>query len=138
MTNFLADDRDGNDGLIGNGHAPANAPTGAASNDNDDAGAGVSGFDMLIGDASDHFTFGPAIGAPETGFVSDLDATPPSGEDFLDLTVYGIDPVEIAHQVTLAADGGDVAVTVDASHVIFLFGATGSGDGDVTHSDFLL
>jgi hypothetical protein len=122
-----------------NDDAQANALSGAASNDNDLVGADDGGFDMLAGgDASDYFVFGPAIGASDTDFMSNPDANPGVGPDFLDLTTYGIDPLDLAAQAALVEGGGDAAVTVDTSHVIFLLSEPGPAANDSTNTDFLL
>lgn len=126
MATLPPNDADGNN----------DAPTGAASNDNDHTGDG--GFDLLTGDGGDYFVFGPGVTVSQNDSPSEVDAASPIGQDFVDLTTYGLDPLDLASQVALAADGADAVATVDGSHVIFLFGATGIGDSDITHSDFLL
>ena len=111
----------------------ANSLSGGGGND---SLVGGGGNDTLAGGTgSDTFVFGPGFGADS---VTDFDANPSGGQDFLDLTAFGIAVNDFATRVGITDVGADTLVTIDSdpSQSIRL---TNIGIATtVTQQDFLL
>jgi Ca2+-binding RTX toxin-like protein len=112
----------GNDILTGgNG---ADVLNGGAGNDTMDGGLG-----------KDVFIFAPGFGNDQ---ILGFDANPSGGQDFLDISAFGITSATFAARVTIADVGADTLVTIDgdAAQTILLIGI--SDATIVTQADFLL
>jgi Ca2+-binding RTX toxin-like protein len=106
---------------------------GAAGND---TMAGLGGNDRLSGDGwSDTFVFAPEFGNDR---ITDLDADPVGGQDFLDISAFGISAANFLDHVTIANAGPDTLVTIngDPAQTIRLAGI--GSPTMVTQQDFLL
>ena len=84
--------------------------------------------------SNDVFIFGPGFGNDR---VLGFDANPHSGQDFLNISAFGI-TTDFAARVTIASDGANTLVTIyhNAAQTILLVGIADSTT--VTQADFLL
>lgn len=73
------------------------------------------------GPGSDTFVFKPGFGNDR---ITDFDANPAGGQDYIELSGFGIDATNFAAHVTITDVGADVLVTIDgnASQTIRLVG----------------
>ncbi|MBR1147801.1 FG-GAP-like repeat-containing protein [Bradyrhizobium sp. AUGA SZCCT0431] len=112
----------GNDKITGTG--AANVINGGNGNDTMDGGG-----------ASDTFVFAPGFGNDN---INAFDANPKGGQDFLDISAFGIAPIDFATRVTIADVGADTLVTIDSDpgQTIRLVGIGNATT--VTQADFLL
>ena len=147
----------GNDTITGDNHG--NRLEGGDGNDNLDGGKGADtleggegddildggkssdvlnggeGDDTMTGGAdSDFFVFAPGFGNDR---IEDFDADPAGGQDFLNITAFGITPGDFDARVTIAQVGADTLVTIDgdAGQTILLVGVSAAL---VTQEDFPL
>jgi Ca2+-binding RTX toxin-like protein len=96
---------------------------------------GIGNDTMNGGNGSDTFVFASGFG---DDVIRDLDANPAGGQDFLDISAFGITSVaDFSQRVAIDADGRDMLVTIDANpdQTIRLVGINST---DVTITDFLL
>ena len=130
----------GNDTITGSG--AANVLDAWAGNDTINAGDGadtvIGGFgnDTMNGGAgSDTFMFAPGFGNDR---INGLDANPAGGQDFLDISEFGITSVDFAARVAITDVGADTLVTIDTNldQTIRLVGIGNAAT--VTQADFLL
>ncbi|MBR1266919.1 VCBS repeat-containing protein [Bradyrhizobium sp. AUGA SZCCT0222] len=130
----------GNDQITGTG--AANVIDGGNGNDNINAGGGNdriiggAGNDTMDGvGASDTFVFAPGFGNDR---IIAFDANPSGGQDFLDISAFGIAPGNFATRVTIADVGADTLVTIDGDpgQTIRLVGIGNAVT--VTQADFML
>jgi Ca2+-binding RTX toxin-like protein len=130
----------GNDTITGS--AVANRLDGQGGNDTITAGAGN---DVVIGGAgndtmdggsgNDAFIFAPGFGNDR---VLGFDANPSGGQDFLDISAFGITKTTFATRVKIADVGADTLVTIDGN-VAQTIRLIGIGDATtVTQADFIL
>ncbi|WP_081500870.1 Ig-like domain-containing protein [Bradyrhizobium liaoningense] len=127
----------GNDTISGNGLA--NVLDGRAGNDTMNGGQGAdiliggTGNDTMNGGAgSDTFVFAPGFGNDR---IQGFDANPAGGQDFLDVTAFGISAADFAMRIAIADVGADTLVTVDGVDTIRLVGIGNAAN--VTINDFL-
>ena len=102
----------------------------------DDILVGLGGDDRLSGNGgSDTFVFAPEFG---NDIVMDLDSDPAGGQDFLDISVFGISADNFIDHVTIADAGPDTLVTIDGdpAQTIRLVGIGNATT--ITQQDFLL
>jgi len=138
----------GDDTIIGSavannliGNDGADTIDGADGNDTINGGAGDdvltggAGGDNLVGGAgSDRFVFATGSGADN---IADFDANPTGGQDFLDITGYGVNAGDFASRVTITDLGVNTLITIDGVNTILLYGVTGDGNNVVTQADFI-
>jgi Ca2+-binding RTX toxin-like protein len=121
----------GGDSLTGNGGI--NKING---NNGDDVITGAGGNDNLTGGAgSDTFVY--AAGAGNDTIV-DFDAWVVGGQDFLDVSAFGINAGNFAARVAIIDTGADTVVRIDNTYFITLKNVTGDGDNVITDADFIL
>ena len=129
-----------NDRLIGNSFA--NVLAGGAGNDmlNGGGGAdaliGAAGNDIMNGNSgSDTFVFAADFG---NDTINGFDANPVGGQDFLDISEFGITSADFEARVAIADVGTDTLVAIDAdlAQTILLVGIGNAAT--VTQADFLL
>jgi Ca2+-binding RTX toxin-like protein len=101
----------GNDTMTGNN--AANVLDGRAGNDTINAGDGADiviggiGNDTMNGGAgSDTFVFAPGFGNDR---IQGFDANPAGGQDFLDVSAFGISATNFAAQVMIVDVGADTS-----------------------------
>jgi phosphodiesterase/alkaline phosphatase D-like protein len=114
--------RDGNDDLKGG--------------DGDDLIDGGAEKDVMAGGSgSDTFVFGPDFGNDR---ITDFDANPSGGQDFLDISEFGITDADFAARVKIVDVGQDTLIKIDGDpdQTIRLEGI--GNPVIVTQSDFLL
>jgi Ca2+-binding RTX toxin-like protein len=130
----------GNDDITGD--EAANRIEGGRGDDKIDA---ASGNDVVIGGAgndtmnggpgNDVFIFAPGFGNDR---VLGFDANPSGGQDFLDISAFGITKTTFATRVKIADIGADTLVTIDGN-VAQTIRLVGIGDAtSVTQADFIL
>ena len=97
---------------------------------------GGGGKDEMTGGAgSDTFVFAPGFGNDR---IDDFDANPAGGQDFLDISAFGIAGADFADRVKIFDVGADTLVVIDGDfdQTIRLLGIGNAGT--VTQADFLL
>jgi Ca2+-binding RTX toxin-like protein len=97
---------------------------------------GVGGNDTMNGgNGNDVFIFAAGFGNDR---INGFDANPTGGQDFLDISAFGITRGTFAARVTIVDVGADTLVTIDgvAGQTIRLVGIGNAGT--VTQDDFLL
>jgi hypothetical protein len=77
-------------------------------------------------------------GGAGTDTITDFDADATSGQDFIDLTAFGINAGDFGARVSITDLGADTRIIIDGSVTIFLTGVNGSGDNVITQTDFIL
>jgi Ca2+-binding RTX toxin-like protein len=98
--------------------------------------SGDGGNDILVGGANnDIFVFDADFGSDR---IQDFDANPVGGQDYIDLTAFGITQATFAARVAITDVGFDTLVTIDGQidQVVRLAGVTNAAT--VTFDDFLL
>jgi serralysin len=130
------------DTLIGGDGADVLA--GGLANDSLSGGAGGDVFNWIAGDGRDTITGGLgsdtfvyAVGAGADTVV-DFDAWDAGGQDFIDVTAFGIDAGNFASRVTIIDTGADTVVRIDSDVFITLKNVSGDGDNVITSADFIL
>jgi Ca2+-binding RTX toxin-like protein len=110
--------------LNGYGNDLANTITGNIGNNILDGGGGP-----------DTFVFVPSFG---NDTINGFDADPTGGQDFLNISAFGITSTDFASRVSIVATGADTLVTIDgnAAQTIRLVGIGSAAV--VTQADFLL
>jgi serralysin len=104
-------------------------------NNGDDFITGGGGNDNLTGGAgSDTFVY--AAGAGNDTIV-DFDAWAVGGQDFLDVSAFGINAGNFAARVAIIDTGADTVVRIDNTYFITLKNVTGDGDNVITDTDFI-
>ena len=68
----------------------------------------------------------------------DFDAWDVGGQDFIDVTAFGIDAGNFASRVTVIDTGADTVVRIDSDVFITLKNVSGDGDNVITMADFIL
>ncbi|MBU6371667.1 MAG: cadherin-like domain-containing protein [Alphaproteobacteria bacterium] len=119
----------GNDTLFGLGGAD-NLSGGAG----DDTLVGGAGNDTLSGGGTagrDVFVFSAGSGRDT---ITDFDFNPTGGQDFLDISAYGITAATFAANVTLSVVGTTTTVTIGADQIVI----NGAGVGAIDITDFIL
>ena len=107
-----------------NGDAGDDTITAGAGNDNLTGGLGNSTFVYAAGDGSDT--------------ISDFDAWAVDGQDYLDISAFGITASDFATRVAVIDVGVDTVVRIDNDVFITLRNVTGDGDNSVSIADFIL
>jgi Ca2+-binding RTX toxin-like protein len=120
----------GGDTLIGDGGV--NKING---NNGDDVITGGGGADNLTGGAGND-TFVYAAGAGNDTII-DFDAWAVGGQDFLDVSAFGINAGNFAARVAIIDTGADTVVRIDNTYFITLKNVTGDGDNVITDTDFI-
>jgi Ca2+-binding RTX toxin-like protein len=132
--------RDGNDNLSGDDGD--DKLFGGDGKDELDGGKGAdvldggAGRDTMTGGAgNDTFRFAAGFGHDE---IEDFDANPAGGQDFLDISAFGITAADFAARVHMFGAGGDTLVVIDGNwdQTITLDGIHSAKT--VTQADFLL
>jgi Ca2+-binding RTX toxin-like protein len=121
----------GGDTLVGD--AGNNKINGNAGDDFITGGAG--GDNLTGGLGSDTFVYAVGAGADT---VVDFDAWDVGGQDFIDVTAFGIDAGNFASRVTVIDTGADTVVRIDSDVFITLKNVSGDGDNVITSADFIL
>ena len=119
----------GNDALTGNSGANklnggdgADIITGGAGADNLTGGLGSDAFVYALGGGSDT--------------INDFDASSVGGQDFIDVSSFGINSLNFAARVAIVDAGAETVVRIDDVWIT-LKGVTGDGDNAITSADFL-
>jgi Ca2+-binding RTX toxin-like protein len=97
--------------------------------------AGMGNDSLTGGGASDFFVFGPDFGNDR---ISDFDARPAGGQDYIDLRGLGFTSSDFAEVVEILDLGASTKVIVDGAGSILLAGVSGTGSNVIDESDFLL
>ena len=128
----------GNDILSGNGGNDR-----LEGGDGNDTLSGGSGNDRLIGGAGadvidsgsglDIIVFGPGAGNDR---IVGFDANPVGGQDYIELSGFGITAATFASRVSIAAVGNDTRVTIDSDPTLTMLLAGISNAATVTIDDF--
>jgi hypothetical protein len=110
--------------LNGYGNDLANTITGSIANNFLDGGGGPDTFVCILGFGNDT--------------INGFDADPAGGQDFLNISAFGITSADFASRVSIVGTGADTLVTVDgnAAQTIRLVGIGNAAV--VTQADFLL
>jgi serralysin len=120
----------GNDALTGD--ANSNKIQGG---DGDDTIMGGGAGDNLSGGlGSDTFVYAAGAG---NDTINDFDAWAVGGQDFLDVSAFGIDAGNFAARVAIIDTGADTVVRIDGTYFITLKNVSGDGDNLITSDDFL-
>jgi hypothetical protein len=102
----------------------------------DDTLVGLGGDDRLSGDGgSDTFVFASGFGNDR---ITDFDANPAGGQDFLDISAFGISADNFMDHVKIADAGPDTLVTIDGDPAQTIRLAGIGSPTMVTQQDFLL
>jgi Ca2+-binding RTX toxin-like protein len=121
----------GNDTLTGD--AGANKIN---ANAGDDIVTGGGGNDNLTGGAgSDTFVYAAGAG---NDTINDFDAWADGGQDFLDISGFGINAADFAARVAIIDVGNDTVIRIDNTIFITLKNVTGDGDNAISQADFIL
>jgi Ca2+-binding RTX toxin-like protein len=121
----------GNDSLTGD--AGANKIN---ANAGDDIVTGGGGNDNLTGGAgSDTFVYAAGAG---NDTINDFDAWADGGQDFLDISGFGITAADFAARVAIIDVGADTVIRIDNTIFITLKNVTGDGDNSISQADFIL
>jgi Ca2+-binding RTX toxin-like protein len=102
----------------------------------DDRLEGGVGNDLLDGSGgADTFVFAPGFGNDR---VENFDADPAGGQDFLDISAFGITADDFSGHVTITGIGADALVTInsDPNQTILLAGV--GNVATITQQDFVL
>ena len=119
----------GADSLTGN--AAGNKLNGG---DGADLITGGGGSDNLTGGlGSDTFVYAPGAGSDT---INDFDASAVDGQDFIDVSGFGINSLNFAARVSILDMGPETLVRIDDVYIT-LKGVTGDGDNVITSADFL-
>ncbi len=121
----------GADAIIGNGGA--NVLNGGTGNDVLSGGAGND--TMNGGGGSDTFLFDYGFGDDA---ILGFDANPSGGQDYLDLTLFGIGVDAFDARVLIDNLGLDTLITIDSLDTILLTGVSGDAANVITIDDFIL
>ena len=105
-----------------NGGDGADLITGGGSSDNLTGGLG-----------NDTFVYAPGAGSDT---INDFDASAVDGQDFIDVSGFGINSLNFAARVGIMDMGAETVVRID-DVFITLKGVTGDGDNVITSADFL-
>jgi Ca2+-binding RTX toxin-like protein len=120
----------GADSLIGDGGV--NKING---NNGDDIITGAGGNDNLTGGAgSDTFVYAAGCG---NDTINDFDAWDVGGQDFLDVSAFGINAGNFAARVAIIDTGADTVIRIDNTYFITLKNVTGDGDNSISDTDFI-
>jgi len=90
---------------------------------------------MRGGTGTDTFIFGPGFGNDR---ILDFDANPKGGQDFLDISGFGITAATFATRVTIADVGADTLVTIDGNGAATIDLVGVANVTTVTQADFQL
>ncbi|PJE01524.1 MAG: hypothetical protein CK429_35370 [Mycobacterium sp.] len=133
----------GSGNFSGTGNGLANVITGG---DGADTLNGAGGNDTLIGgggndvmnggSGNDTFVFAAGFG---NDTITSFDANPQGGQDFLDLTAFGITSATFAARVDIDNQPGQsVLVTIDGTDTITLTNLSGTGTSTINQFDFII
>jgi Ca2+-binding RTX toxin-like protein len=120
----------GGDSLTGDGGA--NKINGNAG---DDVISGGGGADNLTGGLGND-TFVYAAGAGNDTII-DFDAWDVGGQDFLDVSAFGINAGNFAARVAIIDTGADTVIRIDDTYFITLKNVSGDGDNVITDADLI-
>jgi Ca2+-binding RTX toxin-like protein len=96
---------------------------------------GLGGNDTLTGGAgSDTFVYAAGAG---NDTIIDFDAWDVGGQDFLDVSAFGINAGNFAARVAIIDTGADTVVRIDNTYFITLKNVSGDGDNVITDADFI-
>jgi Ca2+-binding RTX toxin-like protein len=102
----------------------------------DDTLVGLGGDDRLSGnEGSDSFVFAPEFGHDR---ITDFDANPAGGQDFLDISAFGISADNFTDRVAIADAGPDTLVSIDSDPAQTIRLAGIGNPTTITQQDFLL
>jgi Ca2+-binding RTX toxin-like protein len=120
----------GNDSLSGD--AGLNKING---NNGDDVITGGGGNDNLIGGlGNDTFVYAAGAG---NDTINDFDAWVVGGQDFIDVSAFGINAGNFAARVAIIDTGADTVVRIDNTYFITLKNVSGDGDNSISDADFI-
>ncbi|ANP47552.1 reprolysin-like metallopeptidase [Candidatus Viadribacter manganicus] len=120
----------GADTLTGDGGANK-----ISGNNGDDIITGGGGNDNLTGGVGND-TFVYAAGSGNDTIV-DFDAWAVGGQDFLDVSAFGINAGNFAARVAIIDTGADTVIRIDDTYFITLKNVSGDGDNVITQADFI-
>lgn len=106
-----------------NGNDGADVITGGAGNDN-----------LTGGNGNDTFVYAAGAGADT---INDFDAAASGGQDFIDISAFGINAGNFASRVAIIDVGPDTVIRIDDSVFITLKGVSGNADNVITDADFI-
>jgi Ca2+-binding RTX toxin-like protein len=105
-------------------------------NEGDNRINGGRGNDLLNGGGgADRFAFAPGFGNDR---IEDFNAEPAGGQDFLDLSAFGLTADDFRDRVTIADVGTDALVTVDGDPAQTIRLAGIGNVATITQRDFVL
>ncbi|MGL4678691.1 MAG: calcium-binding protein, partial [Plesiomonas shigelloides] len=117
----------GNDTLVGG--AGADTLLGGAG---DDILVGSAGNDLMDGNAgSDIFQFGAGFGRDT---IAGFDSNPVGRQDYLDISLLGINAGNFASSVGIAANGGDALINIGSNSITLV----GVNSTTISIDDFIL
>jgi Ca2+-binding RTX toxin-like protein len=120
----------GNDSLTGD--AGANKING---NDGADVIIGGGDADNLTGGlGSDTFVYAAGCG---NDTINDFDAWAVGGQDFIDVSAFGINAGNFSARVAIIDTGPETVVRIDNTYFITLKNVSGDGDNVITDADFI-
>ncbi|HYD72570.1 MAG TPA: calcium-binding protein, partial [Candidatus Binatia bacterium] len=115
------------------GDANSNKILGGGGDDHITGGAGADNLTGGLGE--DVFVYAGELG---NDTINDFDAWADGGQDFLDVSVMGINAGNFAARVAIIDTGSDTVVRIDDTIFITLKNVTGDGDNSISSADFLL
>jgi serralysin len=120
----------GNDSLTGDGGS--NKING--NNGNDVITGGGDADNLTGGVGNDTFVYAAGCG---NDTINDFDAWAVGGQDFLDVSAFGINAGNFAARVAIIDTGAETVVRIDNTYFITLKNVTGDGDNVITDADFI-
>jgi Ca2+-binding RTX toxin-like protein len=104
-------------------------------NNGDDIITGGGGNDNLTGGVgSDTFVYAAGAG---NDTINDFDAWVVGGQDFIDVSAFGINAGNFAARVAIIDTGADTVVRIDNTYFITLKNVSGDGDNSISDADFI-
>jgi Ca2+-binding RTX toxin-like protein len=104
-------------------------------NDGADIIAGGAGNDNLTGgNGNDTFVYAVGAGADT---INDFDAAAAGGQDFIDVSAFGINAGNFGARVAIIDVGADTVIRIDGTVFITLKGVSGNADNVITDTDFI-
>jgi hypothetical protein len=70
--------------------------------------------------------------------INNFDAWAVGGQDFIDVSAFGINAGNFAARVAIIDVGSDTVIRIDDTYFITLKNVTGDGDNSISDADFIL